>query len=415
MPRIEIITIGDELIEGRLVDTNACELSAKLADVGLGVAEHRTVGDAMDAMIEAFRTAAGRADAVLVSGGLGPTSDDLTAAAAATAFDRAVERSPEALEHTRRFFADRGRVMAPSNEKQADLPAGSTILPNPEGTAVGFRIDASGCRLYFLPGVPRELRRMADESVVPDLVRRVTATPPLVATLKLFGLGESDVAQRLDGLADGVPDAVRLTVQYRATFPEIHVRLVVEADDPAVGRTALDALVRDARDRLGSSVYAVGGARLDTDFPTHAAAVLTDRGLTVAAAEVASSGRLAQLLCSSSAGADCLAGSLAVPRTAAVADRLAVDVGDAEMIAEAIRLRFDASVGVAVLGSADGHGDTDPGALTVAAAAPGVAIRRDLHFPLDRERFQLLAAYAALRLMLRLLDGLAAQPESGGH
>jgi len=152
MPRIEILTIGDELIEGRLVDTNAGELSAKLTDLGFRATEHRSVGDDMDGMVEALRTSAGRADAVLVSGGLGPTGDDLTAAAAAAAFGLEIERSAEALEHTSRFFTERGREMPPTNEKQADLPAGCTILPNPEGTAVGFRLDVGSCRLYFMPG-----------------------------------------------------------------------------------------------------------------------------------------------------------------------------------------------------------------------------------------------------------------------
>jgi nicotinamide-nucleotide amidase len=206
MDRIEIITIGDELIEGRLVDTNACELSDKLTDLGLRAREHRSVGDDMDDMVEALRTAAARSQAVLVSGGLGPTSDDLTALAAARAFGLKIERSPEALEHTRRFFTERGREMAATNEKQADLPKGCTILPNPEGTAVGFRLDAGPCRLYFMPGVPRELRRMADESVLPDLRRRLTARPPCVASLKLFGLGESEVAQRLEGIEEGLSD-----------------------------------------------------------------------------------------------------------------------------------------------------------------------------------------------------------------
>jgi nicotinamide-nucleotide amidase len=339
---------------------------------------------------------------VLVSGGLGPTSDDLTSVAAAAAFGLAVERSPEALEHTRSFFADRDRPMAPSNEKQADLPAGSAILPNPEGTAVGFRLDAGHCRLYFMPGVPRELRRMAAESVLPDLAARLPSAPPSISTLKIFGRGESDVAQLLEGIEAGVPAGLRLTVQYRATFPEIHVRLVLAGGDRRAGAEALRALTEDARRRLGRQVFAVGGGRLDVDFPGHVAAVLAGRGLTLAAAEVASSGRLAQLLGLADDGTRCLAGGLVAARDEDLAEQMDAASTDAEVLADAIRRRFSASLGVAVLGDTSGDGGRRPGALIVAAADGVGSSRRELHFPLDADRFQLLAAYAGLGLALRL-------------
>lgn len=406
MPRIEILTIGDELIEGRLVDTNAFELSAKLTDLGFRVTEHRSVGDDIDGMVEALRTAAGRADAVLVSGGLGPTSDDLTAAAAARAFGLEIERSSEALEHTRRFFTDRGREMPPTNEKQADLPAGCAILPNPEGTAVGFSIDIDACRLYFMPGVPRELRRMANESVLPDLADRLPVSPPMVATFKIFGKGESEVAHLLEGIGNGVPEGLGLVVQYRATFPEIHLRLVVEGADRSAATELLDRLVEAARSRLGRHVFAVGGPRLDMDFPTFAATTLTGAEMTLAAAEVASCGAVARMFGASESGRRSLRGSLVAGNIAVLKEQLDLDGESAAEAATAVRTRFGASIGVATLGSAqDGHGSR-PGALTVAAAGPDGVATRELYFPVDPDRFQRLAAYAALKLALR-----AIQPE----
>jgi len=402
MPRIEILTIGDELIEGRLVDTNACELSDKLTEVGLRAREHRSVGDDMADMIEALQTAASRSDAVLVSGGLGPTSDDLTALAAAEAFGLEIERSQEALDHTRQFFTERGREMPSTNEKQADLPKGCAILPNPEGTAVGFRLDAGGCRLFFMPGVPRELRRMADESVLPDLGRRLPATPPLVATLKVFGKGESEVAQQIEGLHDLVPVTMELTVQYRATFPEIHLRLVLTGTDRSAASEVLDFLVADAQQRLGDHVFAVGGARLDTDFPTHVAHSLNKKGMTLAAAEVASAGAVARKLGASEHGRRCLRGALVASDLETLKDQLRLVEISAETAAEAVRDRFSASIGVVTIGSADGVGDLRPGSLTVAAAGPGATQVRELHFPIDAVRFQRLAAYAALRLAERV-------------
>ena len=405
MPRIEILTIGDELIEGRLIDTNAGELSARLSDLGFRATEHRSVGDDMDEMVEALRTAAARADAVLVSGGLGPTGDDLTAAAAAIAFGLEIERSVEALEHTRRFFTDRGREMPPTNEKQADLPAGCTILPNPEGTAVGFRLDVGSCRLYFMPGVPREIRRMADDSALPDLTKRLPASPPMVATLKLFGKGESGVAQRLEGIEDEVPEEMRLVVQYRATFPEIHLRLVVEGGEFSAATSVLEQLVEDARQRLGRHVFAVGGAKLDTDFPAFAAAALIDAGMTLAAAEIASAGAVARMLGASEQGLKCLHGSLVARDLGVLKDQLELETISAEAAAATVRRRFGSSIGIATFGSADEVGGDRPGTLTVAAAGSNSTQTRELYFPIDRDRFQRLAAYAALALAVRVVEG----------
>jgi len=404
MPRIEILTIGDELIEGRLVDTNAGELSAKLADLGFRATEHRSVGDDMDGMVEALRTAAGRADAVLVSGGLGPTGDDLTAAAAAVAFGLKIERSAEALEHTRRFFTERGREMPLTNEKQADLPAGCLILPNPEGTAVGFCLDVDSCRLYFMPGVPRELRRMADDTVLSDMTRRLDASPPMVATLKIFGKGESEVAQRLEGLEKTVPNEMGLVVQYRATFPEIHLRLVVEGGERSAATSVLAGLVRDVRNRLGRHVFAVGGPRLDIDFPAYAATTLTEAGMTLAAVEVASSGAVARMLGASEQGRQCLRGGLVAADFEVLKDQLDLEGLSVEETAKAIRKRFGTSIGIATLGSAEGVGSDRPGDLAVAAAGAKGTQTRELYFPIDPDRFQRLAAYTALALAVRMVE-----------
>ncbi|MEE4273233.1 MAG: molybdopterin-binding protein [Thermoanaerobaculales bacterium] len=403
MSRIEILTIGDELVEGRLTDTNAGELSAKLVDLGLAPARHATVADDMGEMVAALREAAARSDAVLVSGGLGPTTDDLTAEAAARAFQREIVRFDEALAHARHFFAERGREMPASNEKQADLPTGSTILSNPEGTAVGFRLDAGSCRLYFMPGVPRELRRMTDESVLPDLETRIATTRPQVATLKLFGIGESDVAQRLEAIDELVPSGVGFTVQYRATFPEIHLRLVVAADNAEAGDAALHDLRAEVQQRLDRYVFATGGATLDTDFPAAVAETAGAAGLTIAAAEVASGGDAARLLGGSETGRQVFAGGVVAADAAQLARQLECGEITAEATAEAVRQRFGASIGIAALGSHDGRHGGRAGEILVAAAGPEGVAGRELFFPIDPDRFRRLAAYAALGILWRRL------------
>lgn len=382
MSRIEILTIGDELLDGRLVDSNSGWMSERLGRAGLEVARHTSVRDDRAELVAALTEAAGRADAVLVAGGLGPTSDDLTAECAAAAFSRPVARVPEALEHARAFFAARGREMPEANAKQADLPEGSTILANPVGTAVGFCLDHGGCRLYFMPGVPHEMECMVEHEVLPDLVARVAAEPPLVATLKVFGLGESDVAQRLEGPGPLVPAAGRLMIQYRATFPEIHVRLVLRggSDD------SLELLLATARDRLGRHVFASGLGTVATTLAATAVAALYGAGVTVALHDEAIGGRAAAAL----ADAD------PEGRTVIACDVRPPSGADAAELAAAVRERFCSHLGAGLSWTADG--------LPVVAVigAPGTEpLRRELPFRFDPDRLRRLTAHTLAELLRR--------------
>lgn len=384
MARIEVLTIGDELVEGRLVDTNAGWISERLADAGLAVARHASVGDDHDEIVAALGEAAARSDAVLVSGGLGPTTDDLTARCAAAAAGLEVARHPAALAHVKRFFAERGRDMSPNNAQQADLPAGCELLPNPHGTAVGFSIALGRCRLWFMPGVPRELQAMVDDHVLPRLADRIAATPPLAATLKVFGRGESDVGQLLEGLGADLAPPARLLVQYRATFPEIHVRLVLRDGDDAL----LAALVDDARGRLGHHVFAVGGPRCDDGYAEAVCARLDRVGVRLAAAEALTAGRVALLLAESD-----LAGRILVRSEVAP-----FGVEEAASRAETARRHAGATHGLAVTG------DAAAGSVRVAVAGPADTRVRDLAFPIDAARLRTLAAYAALALLVRTTE-----------
>ena len=417
MSHVEIITIGDELVEGRLVDTNAGLMSARLTDEGFHVARHTSVGDDLPAIVDVLRAAAERSDAVLVSGGLGPTSDDLTADAAAAAFGLEIQRNPRALEHVQRFFADRGRRMSPNNEKQADLPAGCTLLPNPGGTATGFGLRIGDCRLYFMPGVPRELDHIFSHTVVPDLHGHLTGTPPRVVTLKVFGKGESDVAHMLDGLESGVPETCRLTVQYRATFPEIHVRLLLDAGDGVDGDTVLHTLAQDASRRLGKYLFAVGGARVETSFPQQVVAEALAAGISLSVVEGCTGGELARLVAGTDGGEAVFVGGLVAPgpealpslldlQCAATGDVGAIDPATAEAAAVAVRDRFAADVGLAVTGAPRGA-ECDAGTLIVAIATSGGVTHRSFDFPIEPDRFRRLAAYVALAMLRQTLMGAA--------
>jgi nicotinamide-nucleotide amidase len=388
MPRVEILTIGDELVEGRLVDTNAAHLSAVLAGSALPVARHASVGDDREDIVSALRESAGRADVVLVSGGLGPTTDDLTAACAAEAFGLRIERHAEALEHVRAFFARVGRPMSPNNEKQADLPAGATLLPNPNGTALGFAVEASSCRLFFLPGVPRELEPMFADWILPELIERFSIRPPLVATLKVYGKGESDVGHLLEGLEDALEPPARLRIQYRASFPEIHVRLVLEEADGVTGRQQLAELAAQARRRLDGFVFAHGEEASTTTFGAAVRAALRRAGATLATVESITSGRVAGLIGPAS---DEFLGGLIEPEP----------TGSCEALARQVAHDRGATHGLAVLGRLPVEGT--PGEVTIGIAAPGGPSSRRLSYPIDPERFATLAAYTGLHLLMRRL------------
>src|SRR5271154_4546319 len=199
--RIEIICTGDEVLTGKIVNTNFNYMSQKLEDFGLSVAWGTIVGDDRDELLAAFHMAGERADAVIVNGGLGPTVDDLSQEVAAQAAGVGLELHDAWLARMEDFFTRRGRSMPPNNTKQAMLPVGAEFIDNPIGTACGFAMDIGTARFYFTPGVPRELRRMLEEQIIPRLLARGGA--PTAIQLKRFhsyGLGESHVDTLLEGV-----------------------------------------------------------------------------------------------------------------------------------------------------------------------------------------------------------------------
>src|SRR6188768_851033 len=206
--RIEVICTGDEVLTGKIVNTNFSYITQKLEDFGLSVTQETTVGDDRETLLAAFTLAGERADAVIVNGGLGPTVDDLSQEIAARAAGVELTLNQEWLATMEAFFRKRSRVMSPNNRKQAMLPSTAEILDNPIGTACGFAMDIAKARFFFTPGVPREVRRMLEEQVIPRLLAR--SGVPATIHLKRFhsyGIGESHADALLTGVeslaADG--------------------------------------------------------------------------------------------------------------------------------------------------------------------------------------------------------------------
>ena len=254
--RIEIICTGDEVLTGKIVNTNFAYITQKLEDVGLSVQWETTVGDDRENLLRAFRLAGERADAVIVNGGLGPTIDDLSQEIAAQAAGCELVLCEEWLTRMEDFFRRRSRVMPPNNRKQAMLPSTAEMLDNPVGTACGFALDIGRARFFFTPGVPRELRRMLEEQIVPRLLARSgLQTAILLKRFHSYGLGESHVDALLAGVDELVPDG-SVKLGFRAHYPQLETKLTVRGTDLADIRAKLAPVEQEVRKRLGNFILA---------------------------------------------------------------------------------------------------------------------------------------------------------------
>jgi len=289
---IEIICTGDEVLTGKIVNTNFSYITQKLEDVGLSVRWGTTVGDDRETLLAAFLHAGERADAVIVNGGLGPTVDDLSQEIAARAAGVELALNEEWLAAMEAFFQRRSRVMSPNNRKQAMLPTTAEILDNPIGTACGFAMDIGKARFFFTPGVPRELRRMLEEQIIPRLLARGGA--PTAIQLKRFhsyGLGESHVDSLLQGVEDLVADG-SAKLGFRAHYPQIETKVTVRGADRADIEAKLGPVVAEVRKRLGNFIMAEDDDTLEGVILK----ALTERDGSLAVVEMFTSGLIASRL-----------------------------------------------------------------------------------------------------------------------
>jgi nicotinamide-nucleotide amidase len=287
--RIEIICTGDEVLTGKIVNTNFSYISQKLEDVGLSVRWETTVGDDRESLLRAFQLAGERADAVIVNGGLGPTVDDLSQDVAAQAAGVELVLDEAWLARMEEFFRRRSRVMPPNNRKQAMLPAGAERIDNPIGTACGFARDIGRARFFFTPGVPRELRRMLEEQLIPRLLAKSgLQTAILLKRFHSYGLGESHVDSLLAGVNELVPDG-SVKLGFRAHYPQLETKLTVRGTDMDDARTKLAPVEREVRKRLGNFILAEDDQTLEGVVLGE----LTSRQGTLSIVETFTSGQIA--------------------------------------------------------------------------------------------------------------------------
>uniref|UniRef100_UPI000CD3F17D nicotinamide mononucleotide deamidase-related protein YfaY n=1 Tax=Dickeya dianthicola TaxID=204039 RepID=UPI000CD3F17D len=246
MLRVEMLCTGDEVLHGQIVDTNAAWLADYLFSQGVPMTSRMTVGDKLEELVAALTERSQIADVLIVNGGLGPTSDDLSSLAAATAAGETLVEHADWLARMEAFFTERGRVMADSNRKQAQLPASAELVDNPVGTACGFAMQLNQCLMFFTPGVPSEFKVMVEQQILPRLRQRfAVAEPPLCLRLTTFGRSESDLASQLDSLL--LPPEVVLG--YRSSMPIIELKLT----GPAARRAEMEAVWHTVRAVAGEN------------------------------------------------------------------------------------------------------------------------------------------------------------------
>ena len=286
-PTLEIFSQGEEIVTGQTVDTNAAWLSQQAVACGFTVTRHTAVGDKLDDLIALLQDIAQRADCCICTGGLGPTSDDLTALAVAQAFDRPLVFDTIAFAQISRFFTHRNRPMPESNRKQAMLPQGAERIDNNWGTAPGFALKHGRCWFAFLPGVPMEMQHLFQERILPTLPARFLLRPDLLVTIKTLGLGESAIQELIDPIE--IPSQVQLG--FRAGADDVQTKLLFPAAYP---QTAVTTLVAEFTERLGDYVFAVDGLGAATgDLVFEIDKLMMARKRTLAVIETASHGLLA--------------------------------------------------------------------------------------------------------------------------
>jgi nicotinamide-nucleotide amidase len=400
-----VLSIGTELTRGELVNTNATTISSILTDLGFEVTEQCVVDDDESRIVHALERLAKGADVIVATGGLGPTTDDLTTAAVARALGVVLVRDEAALDHIRRRFERLGRVMSETNAKQADFPQGATVLPNPIGTAPGFEVKLGRARAFFMPGVPKEMTRMLDEQVVPR-IRDLAPNDAHQIRYRTFGLPESIVGEKLSGVEQAFPG---VTIGYRAHFPEIEVKVLARGRDHAGAQALAERAAAEVRARLGDVIYGEG----EDTFAGVLGRALRTKNRTLAIAESCTGGLVGTMITREPGASDFLVldavtyANSAKQRVLGVDEEVlrghgAVSSEVACAMAEGARRVSGADVALAITGIAGPTGGSDDkpvGLVYLAVSTAKGTTVKERRLGGDRLWIQTLAAYAGLAMV----------------
>lgn len=415
----EIVAVGTELVAGEAVDTNSAWLSRRLGELGIRVLRHTSVADDLGHMVTVLSECARRAEAVVMTGGLGPTPDDLTRHAAAAVAGVPLERRQDLVDRITGYFAAAGRDMPPSNLVQADVPEGARVLPA-QGTAPGFAFDVDRASVYCLPGVPREMQAMAEADLIPELAARAGRGVTVSRLVRTAGMAESHVAELVSEVLD--PTGGGPAVAYLASKGETRVRITTTAPDRAAALARINPLVDRIVDRLGAGV-----AGLDDEGPEHAVVrQLRQAGLTLAVAESMTAGGVAARIARVPGASMVLLGGIVVYATASktalagvpaavLDDHGPVSAVVAARLAAGVRDRLTADLGLGLVGVAGPaqQGGVPVGRVHLALDTGGQVYERELNLSRrSREDIQDFAVSAAVDFVRRRVATWAARKAS---
>lgn len=404
---VEVIAVGTELLLGQIVNTNASKIGAALADQGLDAHYQQVVGDNLARLSAAIRTGIDRADAVIITGGIGPTQDDMTREALCEATGLPMEFSDSYAAQLREWWERRGRVMPESNLQQAEHPKGAELLTNPKGTAPGLVLDHESTLIFCIPGVPLEMEHLLEVEVMPRIVER-SGGPAVVASrlLRTWGQSESGIGEMLDDLYRGSSNP---SLAFLASAGEIKLRITAKAETRDEAMALMGPMENEVRKRVAPWLFAVDGETVhDVIFSR-----LREKGWTIGTAESMTGGMVAASLTSVPGASKVVRGGLVaydadLKRSLLGVEDISnvVNVDTAIAMAQGGRKLLGADVVVSVTGSAGPDPLEKPaGTVVVAVATPEDARGRELSMPGDRERVRVYGMTTALHLTRLALTG----------
>jgi len=412
---IEILTTGDEILTGAVVDTNSAHIAQALKGIGLLGVRHSCVGDDMNHLVSTLQEIANRADVAVVTGGLGPTTDDITAEAASKSAGVELVLNRSALRSVEDYFRTRNRPASSSNKKQALLPFGAEPIYNPVGTAPGFTLRIEKCLFYFLPGVPFEMHRMLSDSVLPSLetLRGGRGELRRVKTISTFGLTESATGERMKGFSAEFPG---IKLGFRAKFPEIQIKLYGSGKDSETIDKLMNKATESVLKKIGENVFSVDGMSMEGVVGR----LLSEKKATLAVAESCTGGLISHMLTNIPGSSKYFLLSGITYSNEAKTKMLdvspdiinqfgAVHEKTAKKMAEGVRRIAGATYGLAVTGIAGPDGGTDD--KPVGTVCLGLADARSargfrFYFPFNnRSRNKKIFAMKALDILRQELMG----------
>lgn len=404
---VEVIAVGTELLLGQIVNTNAAAIGAALAERGLDANYQQVVGDNRARVTAAIDLAMSRADAVVITGGIGPTQDDLTREALCDATDRDLVFSEEYADRLRGWWERRGRTMPESNLRQAYHPEGAELLTNPKGTAPGLMLEHHDTVIFCVPGVPAEMEYLLYTEVLPRIAEVGGDDSVLLSRLvRTWGRSESDVADILDDLYTATTNP---SVAFLASQGEIKIRITAKANSREAAIALIEPIENEVRSRLGDAVFGADEETMEVVVLN----LLGSLGLTIGTAESMTGGLVSAALTSVPGSSEVVKGGLVAyhsdlkHKLLGVTDiSMVVDIDTAEQMARGAKDLLGVDVAVSVTGSAGPDPlERSTGTVVIGVSTPEGTRAKELHLPGDRERVRAYAVTSALQLTRLALLG----------